>query len=159
MTQKAIAGWLKGLIIGIFLCALIVYVLVIPSIGQSIAQAEPEFAYCYLPWLIFISLTALPCVYALFLAWKVAANIGRDRAFTMENAKWMKHISFSIGADGLFFFIGNVVFLLLNMNHPGIALLSLVIVIACIAIAVAAAALSFFIKKAAALQEQSDWTI
>ncbi len=159
MTQKAIAGWLKGLIIGIFLCVLIVYVLVIPSIGQSIARAEPDFAFCYLPWLVFICLTALPCCFALYLAWKISVNIGRDRAFTMENAKWMKYISFSIAADGLYFFIGNVVFLLVGMNHPGIALLSLVIVIACIAISIAAAALSFFIKKAAALQEQSDLTI
>ena len=159
MSQKAIAGWLKGLIIGIFLCVLIVYVLVVPSIGQSIARAEPEFAYCYLPWLIFISVTALPCCCALFLAWKLAVNIGRDRAFTVENAKWMKYISFSIAADGLYFFLGNIVFLLLGMNHPGVALLSLVIVIACIAISIAAAALSFFIKKAAALQDQSDWTI
>lgn len=159
MSQKAIAGWLKGLIIGVFLCALIIYVLVVPSMGQSIAQAGPEFAYCYLPWLIFISLTALPCCAALFLAWKVAVNIGRDRAFTMENAKWMKYIAFFIAADELYFFVGNVVFLLLGMSHPGVALLSLVIVVACIAISIAAAALSFFLKKAAALQEQSDWTI
>ena len=159
MSQKAIAVWLKGLIIGIFLCGLIIYVLVVPSIGQSVARAEPEFAYCYLPWLIFISVTALPCCFALFLAWRLSVNIGRDRAFTVENAKYMKYISFAIAADGLYFFIGNVVFLLLNMNHPGIALLSLVVVFACIAISIAAAALSYFIKKAAALQEQSDLTI
>ena len=141
MSQKAIAVWLKGLIIGIFLCGLIIYVLVVPSIGQSVARAEPEFAYCYLPWLIFISVTALPCCFALFLAWRLSVNIGRDRAFTVENAKYMKYISFAIAADGLYFFIGNVVFLLLNMNHPGIALLSLVVVFACIAISIAAAAL------------------
>jgi len=159
MSQKAIAGWLKGLIIGTFLCVLIIYALVVPTFGQSIARAEPEFAYCYLPWLIFISLTALPCCAALFLAWKISVNIGQDRAFTIRNAKWMKYIAFFIAADGLYFFIGNVVFLLLGMSHPGVSLLSLVIVIACIAISIAAAALSFFIKKAAALQEQSDWTI
>lgn len=159
MSQKAIAGWLKGLIIGAFLCVVIIYALVVPTFGQSIARAAPEFAYCYVPWLIFISVTALPCIFALFLAWKIAVKIGQDRAFTLQNAKWMKYIAFFIAGDGFYFFVGNVIFLLLGMSHPGVALLSLVIVIACIAISIAAAALSFFIKKAAALQEQSDWTI
>ncbi len=159
MTQKSIAGWLKGLIIGVALCGLIIYALVIPSVGLSIVGANPEFEFCYLPWLIFISITALPCYAALFFAWKVASNIGRDRAFSMDNAKWIKYIAVLAAADAMFFFAGNVVFLLLNMNHPGIALLSLIVVFAGIAIAVAAAALSYLIKRAAALQEQSDWTI
>ena len=47
----------------------------------------------------------------------------------------------------------------LNMNHPGIVIMSLLIVFAGTAIAVAAAALSRLVKKAAALQEQSDLTI
>jgi hypothetical protein len=45
------------------------------------------------------------------------------------------------------------------MSHPGVTLLSLLIVFAGIAIAVAAAALSHLVHKAAALQEQSDLTI
>ena len=159
MSQKSIAGWLKGIIIGIALCGLVIYALVIPSVGLSITAANPEFAYCFLPWLIFICLTALPCYAALVIAWKVASNIGCDRSFTMENAKWIKYIAVLAAADALFFFVGNVVFLLLNMNHPGIALLSLIVVFAGIAIAIAAAALSYLVKKAALLQEQSDWTI
>ena len=61
--------------------------------------------------------------------------------------------------DAAFFFVGNVVFLFLNMNHPGIVLLSLVPVFAGACIAIAAAALSHLVRKAAALQEQSDLTI
>lgn len=159
MTQKSIARWLKALIIGISLCGLVIYALVIPSIGQAIAGANPEFAYCYLPWLIFISVTALPCYAALVLAWKIASNIGRDRSFTMENAKWLKYIAALAAADAMYFFVGNVTLLLLSMSHAGIALLSLIIVFAGIAIAIAFAALAYLVKKAAALQEQSDLTI
>lgn len=159
MTQKTIAGWLKGIIIGVALCGLVIYALVIPSVGLSVAAANPEFTNCYYPWLIFICITALPFYAALVLAWKVAANIGRDRSFTMENARWIKSIAVLAVADAMFFFIGNVVLLLLNMSHPGIALLSLIVVFAGIAIAIASAALSYLVKKAALLQEQSDWTI
>ena len=45
------------------------------------------------------------------------------------------------------------------MNHPGILFISMVVVFAGIAIAVAAACLSHLIRKAAALQDQSDLTI
>ena len=159
MTQKTVARWLKGIIIGVALCGLIIFGLVVPAIGHAIVGANPEFSYCYLPWLIFICLCALPCYAALVLGWKIAADIGHDRAFTTENAKRLKYITVLAVADAMFFFTGNVVFLLLNMNHPGIALLSLIVVFAGIAIAIAAAALSYLVKKAAALQEQSDWTI
>ena len=45
------------------------------------------------------------------------------------------------------------------MSHPGVVLASFVVVFVGVAVAVASAALSHLVKKAAALQEQSDWTI
>ncbi|MBQ3356434.1 MAG: DUF2975 domain-containing protein [Oscillospiraceae bacterium] len=159
MSQKAIAGWLKGLILGISVCGLIVYALVVPTFGSLIAGKTPGFAPFYLQWLIFISLTALPIIPAMVFAWKISAGIGRDRAFTVENAKYFKYIAVLALIDSMYFFIGNVVLLLCGMNHPGIAILSLIVVFAGIAIAIAAAALSYMFKKAAALQDQSDWTI
>ena len=58
-----------------------------------------------------------------------------------------------------FFVLGNILYLFLGMNHPGIVLASLVVVFIGVTVAVASAALSHLVKKAAALQEQSDWTI
>lgn len=83
----------------------------------------------------------------------------KDRSFSNENAKYLKWISWLAAGDGIFFFIGNVVLLFINMSHPGVALFSLIVVFAGVAVAVAAAALSHLVKKAAALQEQSDLTI
>lgn len=45
------------------------------------------------------------------------------------------------------------------MSHPSVVLFSLVVVFGGIAVAVAAAVLSHLSKKAALLQEQSDFTI
>ena len=47
----------------------------------------------------------------------------------------------------------------MNMNHPGIVLLAMVVVFAGIAVTVAAASLSHLVSRAADLQEQSDLTI
>ena len=86
-------------------------------------------------------------------------NIGKDRSFSMDNARLLQRISRLAAGDAVFFFLGNVLLLLLNMSHPGVVLAALVIVFVGVAVAVAAAVLSYLVQKAAALQEQSDLTI
>ena len=159
MEQKALSKWLKIIIIGVGICGLVGYFLVIPSFGQSLARQYPEFSGRYLPWLIFIWVTAIPCYIALFFGWKIAANIGADRSFSVENANLLKWISWLAAGDSIYFFAGNVTLLLLDMSHPGVVLASLLVVFAGVAITVAAAALSHLVRKAAALQEESDLTI
>ena len=160
MKQIALSKWLKFIIIGVGICGLIVYGMVIPMLGQAIAVYEQgAFDYCYWPWLVFIWITAIPCYLVLVFAWKIASNIGRDKSFTVANAKYLKWISVLAVADAAFFFVGNIVYLFLNMNHPGIVLFSLLVVFAGVAVAIASAALSHLVLKAEVLQEQSDWTI
>lgn len=160
MKQTSLAKWLKFIIFGIGICGLIVYALVLPAFGQSFADSyHGEFDNCYWPWLIFLWATGIPCFIALIFAWKIAGNIGADKSFSSANAKLLKWISLLAAGDAAFFFMGNIVYLLLNMNHPGIVLFSLIIEFIGIAIAVASAALSHLVQKAAVLQEQSDWTI
>ena len=103
--------------------------------------------------------TAVPCFAVLVLAWRIATNIGRDRSFSNENASLLKWISVLAAADAAFFFLGNVVMLLLDMSHPSVVLASFIIVFAGIAVAVISAVLSHLVKKAAVLQEESDLTI
>ena len=159
MQQKTLSKWLKCMIVGVGLCSLVVYALVIPMLGQGIVGQNPEFADRYWPWLGFLWATGVPCYAALVLAWKISTNIGLDRSFSETNAKLLRWISYLAAADAGFFFVGNIVMLFLSMSHPGITLLSLLVVFAGAAVAAAAAALSHLVKKAAALQEQSDWTI
>ncbi len=159
MEQKTLSKWLKWIIIGIAVCGVVVYAAVVPMLGQTIVWENPECANYYIPWLIFLWMTAIPCYIALIFGWKIATNIGQDRSFSEYNAKMLKWISGLAIGDAVFFFAGNIVLLFLNMNHPGIVLGSLIVVFAGVAIAVAAAALSHLVKKAAVLQDQSDWTI
>ena len=71
----------------------------------------------------------------------------------------MRTIAFLILGDVAYFFLGNIVLLLCNMNHPATFLLSLAIAIVGIAIGVAAAVLSHLIQKAAAMKEENELTI
>ncbi len=159
MEQKALSKWLKIIIVGVGICGLVGYFLIIPAFGQSMVRDYPEFSGWYWPWLIFLWGTGIPCYAALFFGWKIAANIGNDRSFSMENAKLLKWISWLAEGDAIYFFIGNIALWFAGMNHPGVVLAMFLVVFAGVAIAVAAAALSHLVKKAAVLQEESDLTI
>lgn len=159
MEQKHLSKWLKLILIGVGICGLILYAFVIPMYGLSLRADYPEFSDRFWPWLIFIWVSGIPCFMVLNFAWKISTNIGNDQSFTERNAALLKLISISSLADAGFFFIGNIVLLLLNMSHPGVVIASFAIVFVGVAVAITSAVLSHLVKKAAALQEQSDWTI
>ena len=159
MEQKNLAGWLKAIVIGIGICGIYIYASVIPGYGEMLVRQNPEFTYCYMPWLIFLSCTAIPVYIALHFAWKIFANIGNDHSFCEVNAKYLKWISWLAGGDAAYFFLGNIILTFLNMNHPGVILYSLIVVFAGVAVSVASAALSHLVLKAALLQEESDLTV
>ena len=159
MEQKALSRWLKLILIGLGVCGLVVHFLILPLLGRSLVESHPEFSCGRWAWLFFLWLAGVPCYAALWLGWRIATNIGRDRSFTSENARALKRISQMAAGDTLYFFVGNVVFLLLKASRPEVALVSFLIVFTGAAIAVASAALSHLPRKAATLQEQSDLTI
>ena len=159
MNQIKLARWLKCILAVACLCALILYAAVIPAEGLRLQAAYPEFSNRFFPWLIFLWISGIPCFAALVLAWRIVVNIGKDRSFSMDNARLLQWISRLAAGDAVFFFLGNVLLLLLDMSHPGVVLAALVIVFVGVAVAVAAAVLSYLVQKAAALQEQSDLTI
>ena len=159
MKQKSLSVWLKIIIIGVGICGLVCDLLVIPELGISAAGNDPALTRMYLPWLIFAWVCSLPCYAALVLSWLITRNIGRDRSFSLENARYMKYISVLAGGDTALFFIVDVIYFLLGMSHPGVLILSLLVVFIGVAVSVAAAVLSHLIAKAADLQDQSDLTI
>ena len=159
MKQKTLSRWLKAAIFGITLCLAAVYLLMIPDFGANLAEKYPEFSNRQWPWQIFLWCTALPCIAALILGWGIAGRIGSDCSFCMENAGALKWIAWLAAGDAAFFLLGNVVLLFADMSHPGIVLMSFLVVFIGIAITVAAAVLSHLVRRAAVLQEQSDLTI
>ena len=159
MTQKNLAGWLKAIIIGLVVLALLVYGLLIPFIGRGIVESAPEFQSWFVPWLVFAWATAVPCFIAAFFAWKVAVNIGQDHSFCMENSVLLRRIAILAAVDSALVFVGDVVFILLGMNHASSAIALLMVVFLGAAVSVACAALSHLVKKAADLQQESDLTI
>ena len=159
MNQKSLSKWLRIILVGVGLCGLLVYFVVLPYCGHSLLDDAPEFENRYWPWLLFLWGTSIPCYAALVLGWRIAGSIGKDRSFSEKNARFLRIISWLAAGDAAYFFLGNLILLFADMSHPGVTLFSLLVVFAGIAVAVAAAVLSHLVRKAAALQEQSDLTI
>lgn len=159
MSQKSLSKWLKGIIAGMAVCGAIIYLYLIPVWGRDLVEANPEFSNCYIPWLAVLLISAIPCYLGLYFGWKIAAEIGKDNSFSMENALYLKNISILAALDSVYFFVANLVLMIINMNHPGIFLISLLVVFAGIAVTVAAAALSHLVKKAADIKAENELTI
>ncbi|MCH4083837.1 MAG: DUF2975 domain-containing protein [Olsenella sp.] len=159
MELRKLSVWLRAMAACAAACGIAICAVVVPQVGQAIVYDYPEFQGWYIPWLSFTWLFALPLFAALALVWKLAASLAADKPFTSSNARLLKAISRLAAGDAAFFLVGNVALWLTGMNHPGVVLLSLVVVCAGLFLALAAAALSRLVGRAAELQEQSDLTI
>lgn len=159
MNQKSLSKWLKGIIIATAIVGAGLYLLFLPWVGRDLAADNPDKESWFWPWLIFLLTTGIPCYIVLIKGWAVSTNIGKDKSFSHENAKHLKSISTLTLIDIGYLFVGNVVFLLLDMSHPSVILASLLVMFCGIVFAVAAAALSHLIEKAATLQDENDLTI
>ena len=159
MEQRKMVKWLKFLVIFVAICGLILCAVVIPVVGRELSGMSPELGRYFKPWVIFVWVLAIPCFAALIHAWMIFNNIEKDKAFSMENAKHMEKISYLAGADTIALISGNIVLLILNINHPSVFLVFLMIGIIGIGISFAAAVLSHLIQKAANLQDENDLTI
>ena len=159
MTQKNLARWLKGIIIGLVLLGVLVYGVLIPVFGKGIVNDALEYHSWFIPWLIFAWATAVPCFIAAVFAWKIAVNIEKDRSFSMDNSILLKRIAVLAALDSVLVFAGDVLMAFLGFSHPSVAIVLLLIVFLGIAVSVACAALSHLVKKAADLQQENDLTI
>ena len=159
MSQIKLSKWLKFTIIMVAVCGGIVYLYILPFWGNEFVANNPELKNHYWPWLIFIWITGIPCYIALLYGYKITNEIKKDNSFSEKNARLLKRIAFLAAGDSIFFFIGNIIFMALDMSHPGIVLLSLFISFIGGAIAVAAASLSYLAYKSAQMCEESKLTI
>lgn len=159
MKPKTFSVCLKVIIIFTAIIGLLCLFAVIPKVAEIFQNSFPEFAYWVLPWKIVFTITSLPCFTALVLSWLIGDNIGKDNSFSLINARLFKIFSILALADSIFFSLASIVLWLCGMNHPGMLIVDILIAFIGLAIYVCTSAMSFFVKKAATLQEDSDLTI
>ena len=160
MTQKNLSYWLKGVIIVVALLGVWLYGFLVPMIAEAVGDYSGDL---YLPVLLFLLGTGVPCFASLVFAWRVASEIGRDNSFSRINAKCMKVISVLALGDVIYFVLGMAVMVLWHRIaflwlFP-LSLYCVFLIIAGLAISVCSAALSHLILKAALIKEENDLTV
>ena len=156
MNRHTLARRLRAILIGIALCGLLFYLILLPWIlRRTLPQQSPaQWAYLIPLWI-----SAVPCYAVLVYGWRIVHNIALDRSFCRENAAYLRAISSLAMIDTAWIFLCDLLWLLLGFAEVMMLLLSWIIIFVGIAVAVSTAALSHLVLRAAELQEQSDLTI
>ena len=153
MKTKTMTNLLRLVLIAAAVLCGVFFFLCLPSYGQEIVQADPEFVWA---WLF-----ALPIFGAMIPGWRIFGSISAPGgAFTRKNSRDMQRISVLAFADALVFPAG---MLTIGLMGAGSAPLTIVItpmvVFCCAAVGVVCYVLSRLIGDAAALREENDMTI
>ncbi len=159
MKQKELSRWLRAVVVVGWIACLLLAWPVAPKLAQDAAADVPELAYLAGPCLALLWLGLAVIAAALWFAWRIFAEIGRDNSFCRENARRLRVISFLALADTILCIVAILALLALRALHPGVFLLMLLIAAVGAGIAVAAAALSHLTLKAALLQAENDLTV
>ncbi len=159
MSQRGLANALKAVIVGVAVCGLIIYFYFLPVWGKAVIHSVPSYEKCYVPWMLFLWATAIPCYLVLLCGWRISGEIGADRSFSARNARLLKYIAALAAFDSVLLFAGSGIFYVLGMSHGVMMLLCIVVSFAGVTVTVAAAALSHLVYKAAELEEESELTI
>ena len=159
MKQKEFSRWLRAVVVIGWIAIALLSFLVVPKLATDAAIDLPEFAYLAMPCLAIFWIGMVPVALALWYAWRIFGEIGRDNSFCRENARRLRIISWLALTDTILCVLSMVALLVLNALHPSIFLLMLLIAVIGAGLTVAAAALSHLTLKAALLQEESDLTV
>lgn len=159
MNQLNLSKWLKIIIVGLGICGLVMYSIVFPNLGHTMAENIPLFEPYYWIWLVFIWVTGIPCYMVLFFGWKISEEIARDQVFTKRVTDWLVYISILAAVDSITFFIGTIIFFIFGLVSGLYMIISLVALFIGTCFSVVAAVLSHLSYKAVKMKEMSDLTI
>ena len=163
MGQKELALLLKIVVVvlAVFLAAVLVFF--VPMLGASVTQyymGDPLLAVVFglvVPGIVAAS--AIPGFIALWLAWGIFTQIGRNNSFCAENARRLRAISRLALGDTCVYVVMAVAVLVLGPKHPSVPLIFVALTLFGAAVTVVCAALSHLTQKAADLKSDNDLTI
>ena len=146
MSQKQVAGWLKGITLSIAGMGLLFFGLVVPYLAWDMAVTYPDYAALRIPGILYGWGIAVFCYAILYQFWKVCVQIGRDNSFSGENAR-----SFVV--------ISRLAFVAKRALGPAFLIFMILLIFINVVIAVLAAALSHLIYKSYEMKQDAELTI
>lgn len=158
MSHNSLSKILKTITIVMILGLAFLVTVIIPIAGKKWAVMA-DGRDVFLPWAILAWGAVVPCVVALVFFWQICNEISRDNSFCQRNAEKLKGISICAFVDVCYFAVGNLVFLILDMNSPLVFGLSMIVCMIGGAIGIAAAVLARLTTKATIMRQENELTI
>ena len=150
MSQKQVAGWLKGITLSIAGMGLLFFGLVVPYLAWDMAVTYPDYAALRI---------AVFCYAILYQFWKVCVQIGRDNSFSGENARSFVVISRLAFVLAVVWFAGILFLVAKRALGPAFLIFMILLIFINVVIAVLAAALSHLIYKSYEMKQDAELTI
>ena len=159
MKQKLLSLCLEGCTVVIALIATLVLLYILPGEAAWLLENCPELDWLYLPTMILVRLSFLPCLLALGAFFLICREIGRDNSFCRANVRRLVFIA-GCAVCGILLCVCQVVMMAAAWAlHPGVLLLCMMICLFGVMVAAAAAILSHLVEKACVLREENELTI
>ncbi|MBE6936611.1 MAG: DUF2975 domain-containing protein [Ruminococcaceae bacterium] len=159
MKQKLLSVCLELCTVVIALIAALVLLYLLPGEAAWMLADTPRLEWLYLPTMILVRLSFLPCLLALGAFFLICREIGRDNSFCRANVRRLVFIA-GCAVCGIVLCMAQVVMMAAAWAlHPGILLLSMMICLFGVMVAAAAAILSHLVEKACVLREENELTI
>mgnify|MGYP003183778350 CR=1 FL=1 len=157
MNTKTMTTLLRVVLLAAAVLCGIFFLWFLPSYGQEVQQADPEFTWAYWPCLIWAWLFALPIFGAMLPCWRIFGSISApEGAFTRRNARDMRSISRLAFADALIFPAGMFVLAFMGAGSaPLTIIITPMVIFCCAAVGIVCYVLSRLIGDAAALREEN----
>lgn len=159
MSQKQVAGWLKGITLSIAGMGLVFFGLVVPYLAWDMAVTYPDYAALRIPGILYGWGIAVLCYAILYQFWKVCVQIGRDNSFSSENARSFVVISRLAFVLAVVWFAGILFLAAKRALGPAFLIFMILLIFINVVIAVLAAALSHLIYKSYEMKQDAELTI
>ena len=163
MGQKELSLLLKVVVVvlTVFLAAVLIFF--VPMLGHTVADyymGDPVKSVVF-GWIVpvIVAASSVPGFIALWLAWRIFTEIGRNNSFCAGNARRLRAISRLALGDTCVYVVLAVSVLALGPKHPSVPLIFVAVTLFGAAVTVCCAALSHLTQKAADLKDDNDLTI
>lgn len=157
--KKWMLNSLKISLVFIGLVILAISIFWLPNTANTLAKANPEYAYLKYPLLLGIYLTCIPFYIGVFNGYVILKLIENDKAFTEYTNRSLTYIFYSSIGIILMYILGIVYLIFNGAAHPGIVLIGVGIIFMSFIIASAAGVIKALLVKVIEIKNEYDLTI
>lgn len=151
--------FLKISVVTIGIVVLVLCIFLLPWLAENTAKQNPSYAYLRYPILIGIYITTIPFFIALYQSLKLLDHIATKSAFSGVTVGALTNIKYCAISIIALYALGLIGLGVINVLHPSIAIIGVIIIFASWTIALFAAVLQELLANIIEIKSENDLTV